>query len=83
MQLTAEQIQVANFWDCNPFKMNVNGHVMYATKKFSPGGHWINITRLACRQAHADVVRSAEAYACLSVVLADAFISYMKNTEVS
>jgi PAP2 superfamily len=75
LQLTAEQIQIANFWDCNPFKMNVNGHVMYATKKISPGGHWINITRLACRQAHADVVRSAEAYACLSVVLADAFIS--------
>jgi len=75
IQLTEEQKQVANFWDCNPFKMNVNGHVMYATRKISPGGHWINITRLACRQTHANLVRSAEAYACLSVVLADAFIS--------
>jgi len=74
-QLTEEQKQIANFWDCNPFKMNVNGHVMYATKKISPGGHWINITRLACRLTHADIVRSAEAYACLSVALADAFIS--------
>ena len=73
--LTEEQRQIANFWDCNPFKMNVNGHVMYATKKISPGGHWINIARLACRQKHADLTRSAEAYACLSVVLADAFIS--------
>jgi len=73
--LTEEQRQIANFWDCNPFKMNVNGHVMYATKKISPGGHWINITRLACRQTHADLARSAEAYACLAVVLADAFIS--------
>jgi len=72
--LTEEQRQIANFWDCNPFKMNVNGHVMYATKKISPGGHWINITRLACRQTHADLARSAEAYACLAVVLADAFI---------
>jgi len=73
--LTEEQRQIANFWDCNPFKMNVNGHVMYATKKISPGGHWINITRLACRQTHADLARSAKAYACLAVVLADAFIS--------
>ena len=75
LHLTAEQTGIANFWDCNPFKMNVNGHVMYATKKISPGGHWINITRLACRQTHADLARSAEAYAWLSVALADAFIS--------
>ena len=75
LNLTAEQTAIANFWDCNPFKMNINGHVMYATKKISPGGHWINITRLACRQTHADLVRSAEAYAWISVSLVDAFIS--------
>ena len=73
--LTPEQIEIANFWDCNPFKMNINGHVMFATKKISPGGHWINITRLACKKVNAGLVRSAEAYACLSIVLADAFIS--------
>ncbi|WP_018612611.1 vanadium-dependent haloperoxidase [Segetibacter koreensis] len=75
LHLTPEQIEVSNFWDCNPFKMNINGHVMYATKKISPGGHWINITRLACKKANADLVRSAEAYACVSVTLADCFIS--------
>ena len=74
LQLTGEQVAIANFWDCNPFKMNVNGHVMYATKKISPGGHWINITRLACRQTQANLVRTAEAYARLSVAMADAFI---------
>ena len=74
-KLTPEQIEVSNFWDCNPFKMNVNGHVMFATKKISPGGHWINITRLACKAANADLARSAEAYACVSVTLADCFIS--------
>jgi hypothetical protein len=73
--LTPEQTEVALFWDCNPFKMNINGHVMYATKKISPGGHWINITRLACKKADADFMRAAEAYACLSVTLADCFIS--------
>jgi len=75
MKITNEQNEIANFWDCNPFKMNVRGHVMYATKKISPGGHWINITRLVCRKINASPVKSAEAYACLSVALADCFIS--------
>lgn len=75
LALTDEQKEIANFWDCNPFKMNVSGHVMYATKKISPGGHWINITAVACKNAHADFERSAEAYACVAITLADAFIS--------
>jgi hypothetical protein len=75
VRLTNEQKDIASFWDCNPFKMNINGHVMYATKKISPGGHWINITALACKKTNADFLQSAEAYACVSVTLADAFIS--------
>ncbi len=75
VQLSDEQKAIASFWDCNPFKMNVNGHVMFATKKISPGGHWINITALACKKVNADFVRSAEAYACVAITLADAFIS--------
>jgi hypothetical protein len=75
LKLTAEQVEIANFWDCNPFKMNVDGHVMYATKKISPGGHWINITALACKKTKADIAKSTAAYACVSITLADAFIS--------
>ena len=75
VKLTEAQKAVADFWDCNPFRMNVKGHVMYAVKKISPGGHWINITRLAAQHAGADFVRSAEAYACVSLTLADSFIS--------
>jgi hypothetical protein len=75
LKLTPEQIEVANFWDCNPFKMNINGHVMFATKKISPGGHWINITALACKKSNAGFVKAAEAYACLSITIADGFIS--------
>ena len=74
-QLTEEQKQIANFWDCNPYKMNVNGHVMYASKKISPGGHWMNITRIACQKASAGVIQSLEAYTCLAITIADAFIS--------
>lgn len=74
-KLTPEQQAIASFWDCNPFKMNINGHVMYATKKISPGGHWMNITGLACRKANADFREAAEAYAYVALTLADGFIS--------
>jgi hypothetical protein len=73
--LTDEQREIAAFWDCNPFVMNVKGHVMFATKKISPGGHWMNITHVACKKANADFLRSAEAYALVSVALMDGFIS--------
>lgn len=72
---TAEENEIANFWDCNPFKMNVRGHVMYATKKISPNGHWMNITALTCKKENTSPVESAEAYARLAVTLADAYIS--------
>lgn len=75
VNLTTEQRAIASFWDCNPFVMNVKGHVMFATKKISPGGHWINITRVACTQSHWDAVKSAEAYMRTSLAIADAFIS--------
>lgn len=75
LQLTNEQKEIANFWDCNPFKMNINGHVMFATKKISPGGHWMNITALACKKINAALVQSAEAYVNVAIGLADSFIS--------
>jgi len=75
LKLTDEQKEIAAFWDCNPFAMQVHGHVMFGVKKISPGGHWINITAEACRKVNASFVASAEAYACVSIALADAFIS--------
>ncbi len=72
---TAEENEIANFWDCNPFKINQRGHVMYAVKKISPGGHWMNITRLVCEKANAGPVQAAEAYACVATTIADCFIS--------
>ncbi len=73
--LTEEQKEIAAFWDCNPLAMQVHGHVMFGVKKISPGGHWINITAEACRKTKADFATSAEAYACVAIALADAFIS--------
>jgi hypothetical protein len=74
-RLTEEQRAIAAFWDCNPYVMNVRGHAMFATKKITPGGHWINIVSIVSRSAGADLMRSVEAYARTSVALADGFIS--------
>ena len=73
--LTEEQTNIAAFWDCNPFVMNVKGHVMFATKKISPGGHWMNITRVACKASNKDMLQTAEAYVRVSISLIDGFIS--------
>ncbi|MBC7564026.1 MAG: vanadium-dependent haloperoxidase [Gemmatimonadaceae bacterium] len=73
--LTEEQRAIAAFWDCNPFVMHVQGHTMFATKKMSPGGHWMGIVSLVARKADADMLRSAEAYARTAVALADGFLS--------
>jgi hypothetical protein len=73
--LTKEQKEIADFWDDNPFKMNVVGHVNYATKKFSPPGHWMNIVGIAAKKANADFSTTVAAYAETSVALYDAFIS--------
>ncbi len=73
--ITKEQTNIAKFWDDNAFIVEHNGHLTYATKKITPGGHWIGITTIACRKSKADAVKSAEAYALTSMGLLDAFIA--------
>ncbi|MEX2110764.1 MAG: vanadium-dependent haloperoxidase [Gemmatimonadaceae bacterium] len=74
-QLTQTQREIAGFWDCNPYVMHVRGHAMYATKKITPGGHWMGIVGIVSRKSGADLIRSSEAYARTAIALADAFIS--------
>jgi hypothetical protein len=73
--LTEEQRIIAEFWNNNPYTMHVRGHAMYATKKKSPGAHWMALIRVFARQANADIVRSAEAYALTAIAIHDGFIS--------
>lgn len=73
--LTQEQKDIADFWDDNPFKMNVSGHVMFATKKFSPPGHWMNIVGIAAEKAKADFSTTVAAYTETAIALYDGFIS--------
>lgn len=74
-KLSEEQKEIANFWDCNPFKMNVAGHAMFATKKISPGGHWMSIAGLVSAQSKADIMMTSKVYNMVSMSLFDAFIS--------
>lgn len=74
VNLDDEQKEIASFWDCNPYVSHHRGHAMFATKKITPGGHWIGITAIASRQANLDLMRTVETYARVSIALADAFI---------
>ena len=73
--LTDEQKHIADFWDDNPFKLNVVGHVNFVTKKFSPPGHWMNIVGIGAKAANADFKTTVAAYAETAIALFDAFIS--------
>jgi hypothetical protein len=73
--LTEEQKNIARFWDDNAAAVTHKGHMMFANKKPSPGGHWMNITAIACQKTNADIVKSARAYAMSGVAMYDAFIS--------
>ncbi|MEZ4809480.1 MAG: vanadium-dependent haloperoxidase [Allomuricauda sp.] len=71
----SEEIAIAQFWDCNPYVSVTRGHLMFATKKITPGAHWIGITKIACRKANADFNKTVYAYTKASLAIADAFIS--------
>lgn len=75
VDLTDEQKTIARYWDDNPFVVEHSGHMMFGNKKITPGGHWMGITAIACRQKNADAVETAKAYSLTSMSLLDAFIS--------
>jgi hypothetical protein len=72
--LKPEEAWIADFWDDNPFKMNVSGHLMFGTKKFSPAGHWMGVVGIAAIKAGADFPKTVAAYAKTACTLFDAFI---------
>ena len=76
--LTDEQRHIAEFWDDNPFKLNVSGHLMFATKKFSPSGHWMSVIGIAAKTAKSTYDETVYAYAKTSIGLFDAFVQCWK-----
>ena len=74
-KMDPEKIEIAKFWDCNPYVTHHRGHAMFATKKITPGGHWIGITAIAGRTANSSFDEAVNAYANVSISLFDSFIS--------
>ena len=70
-----EYVEIAKFWDCNPYVATTKGHLMFATKKITPGGHWIGICKIACEKDQADLDKTVYVYTKASIAMADAFIS--------
>ncbi len=71
----SEEVQIAQFWDCNPYVSVTRGHLMFATKKISPGAHWMGIAKIAARKSNADYFQTVKTYTQTSIALFDGFIS--------
>jgi hypothetical protein len=71
----SEEVEIAKFWDCNPFVSVTRGHFMFATKKISPGAHWILIVKIAARKTNSNFEETVNAYTKTSLAIADGFIS--------
>lgn len=69
------EMEIAQFWDCNPYVSTHKGHLMFATKKITPGAHWIGICKIACKKENADFSKTIFAYTKTSIAIMDAFIS--------
>lgn len=73
--ITPEQEEIAFFWDCNPYKMNIKGHVMFAEKKITPGGHWMGIGTIAAKAQGLDWKGTAETMIVTALAVFDGFVS--------
>ena len=73
-QLTLSQDTIAHYWDDNPFVTEHKGHLMFATKKTTPGGHWMGIIAILCAQTKADDITTAKVYALTAAAIFDGFI---------
>ena len=60
--------ELAAFWDCNPFALSENGHLLIGMKKISPGAHWMGISEIACRQAGTNLRQTVVVHTVLTWV---------------
>jgi hypothetical protein len=72
--LSMEKKEIASFWDCNPFAVQNNGHLMAGIKKISPGAHWLGIAGIACATSKKSFEEAMLINTVMSVGLMDAFI---------
>ncbi|HSJ66408.1 MAG TPA: vanadium-dependent haloperoxidase [Anditalea sp.] len=74
-ELTDDKRFIAAFWDCNPFALEDNGHLMIGLKKISPGAHWMGIANIAIKDSALDFEKAMEINGILAMTLNDAFIA--------
>lgn len=72
--LTMEKREIAGFWDCNPFAVQDNGHLLIGLKKISPGAHWLGIAGIACEKANKSFEEALQIFTTVSIGLMDGFI---------
>ena len=75
LSLSQEQKEIAAFWDCNPFALFDNGHLLVGMKKISPGAHWMGIANIACVDAKVSFSKAIEVNTILAIGLMDGFQS--------
>lgn len=71
----SKEKKIAQFWDCNPYVSVSSGHLMFATKKITPGAHWMGIVKIAARKTNSNFDDTIFACTKTSLAIADAFIS--------
>lgn len=77
--LSEEQKLIANFWDCNPFKVEFTGHMAIGVKKISPGGHWMGITGISAQKKRLSFSETAYIHTLVALTLHDSFVSCWKT----
>ncbi|HEX6846635.1 MAG TPA: vanadium-dependent haloperoxidase [Chitinophagaceae bacterium] len=73
-KLSDEQKLIANYWDCNPFAVQFQGHMSIGLKKISPGGHWMSISGIAAQEAGLDFKNTLLIHTVVALTLHDAFV---------
>lgn len=71
----SEEVAIAQFWDCNPYVSVTRGHLMFATKKITPGAHWMGIAKIACNKEDLSFEETVYVMTKSSIGIFDAFIS--------
>jgi PAP2 superfamily len=73
-KLPQEHQEIAAFWDCNPFALQDNGHLLVGMKKISPGAHWMGIAGIACDAQKTSFSKTLQVHTVLAMGLMDGFL---------
>lgn len=73
--IDSNHINIAKFWDCNPQKTVIKGHLMYNIRQLTPGGHWVWIGLHCCQIKKLSLARTAEVMALTSIAVFEGFLN--------